>query len=296
MIRSRKDKNGNPRYQAIIKIKGYPNKAQTFRTKKEAEQWEIKTKAAMQEGRYWDHSNAGNCLFKEVIDRYIQEFLSKDSSNYKTFVGQLTWWKKQLGGYAVGKITSHLISQKLHELSKKTNSRGKVSSPATLNRYRSSLSCVFCAACNDWGMIAESPLSKVRKRKEPRGRVRFLDQNEKKRLLDACHKSGSHRLYLIVVLALATGMRKGEILNLKWKDIDLLKGKAILHETKNGERRIVSITGHALSLLRDHAKREHIFCSPYIFPSTFGTQVIDIRTSWEYKDLSACWVDAHALH
>ncbi len=42
VIRSRKDKHGNPRYQAIIKIKGYPNKAQTFRTKKEAQQWEIK--------------------------------------------------------------------------------------------------------------------------------------------------------------------------------------------------------------------------------------------------------------
>jgi len=61
MIRSRRDKDRNPRYQAIIKIKGYPNKAQTFRTKKEAQQWEIKIKAAIQEGRYWDHSNAGNC-------------------------------------------------------------------------------------------------------------------------------------------------------------------------------------------------------------------------------------------
>ncbi|PIS01133.1 MAG: integrase [Chlamydiae bacterium CG10_big_fil_rev_8_21_14_0_10_35_9] len=293
MIRSRKDKNGNPRYQAIIKIKGYPNKAQTFRTKKEAQQWEIKIKAAIQEGRYWDHSNAGNCPFIEVVDRYIQEFLSKNSSNYKTFVGQLMWWKKQLGGYAIGKITSYLISQKLHELSKRINGRGNVSSPATLNRYRSSLSCVFHAACNDWGMIAESPLSKVRKRKEPRGRVRFLDQNEKERLLDACYKSGSHRLYLIVVLALATGMRKGEILNLKWEDVDLLKGKAILHETKNGERRIVLITGHALSLLRDHAKREHIFCSPYIFPSTFGTRVINIRSSWEYAVKLAMLSDFH---
>ncbi len=280
MIRSRKDKNGKPRYQAIIKAKSYPTKAKTFRTRKEAERWEIKVKAAMQEGTYWDNSEALNCTLTEVIDRYINEFLSKDSRNYRTFVGQLTWWKKQLGYFAVGKISSYLISQKLHDLSEQINTRGKVASPATLNRYRGSLSCVFKAASHDWGMIKESPIPKVRKRKEPRGRIRFLSLDEKERLLQACLTSTSPFLYSIVVLALATGMRRGEILNLQWSHLDLVKGKAILHETKNGERRTVPLTGHALTILRNHANQPRHLCSPYVFPSTFGSKPIQIRTSW----------------
>lgn len=281
MIRSRKDKNGQPRYQAIIKNKGYPTKAKTFRTKKEAERWEIRIKAAMQEGTYFDNSEALHCTLNEVIDRYIKEFLSKDSSNYYTFVGQLNWWKKQLGCYAVGKITSFLISQKLHILSEQINTRGKVTSPATLNRYRGSLSCVFNAACSDWGMIKESPVPKVRKCKEPRGRIRFLSFDEKERLLKACLESTNSFLYTIVVLALATGMRRGEILNLQWKDIDLDRGRAILHETKNGERRTVSLTGHALNILREYANSPRQICSSYVFPSTFGSKSIQIRSAWE---------------
>ncbi len=76
------------------------------------------------------------------------------------------------------------------------------------------------------------------------------------------------------------GMRKGEILNLQWSHLDLDKGKAILHETKNGERRTVSLTGHALTILREYADRPRHFCSPYVFPSTFGSKPIQIRTSW----------------
>jgi integrase len=293
MIRSRKDKNEKPRYQAIIKNKGYPTKAKTFRTRKEAERWEIKVKAAMQEGTYWDNSRALHCTLSEVIDRYINEFLIKESRNYRTFVGQLTWWKKQLGSFAVGKITSFHISQKLQLLSEQINYRGNVASPATLNRYRGSLSCVFKAACNDWGMIKESPVPKVRKRKEPRGRIRFLSLDEKERLLQVCLTSTSPFLYYIVVLALATGMRRGEILNLQWKDIDLEKGKAILHETKNGERRTVSLTGHALSILREYANRPCQVCSAYVFPSTFGSKSIQIRSAWESAAKLAHLPDFH---
>lgn len=280
MIRSRKDKNGKPRYQAIVKEKGYPAKAKTFRTRKDAERWEIKVKVAMQEGAYWDNSEALNCTLSEVIDRYIYEILPKECSNFKTFVGQLEWWKKQMGSYAIGKISSHLVSQKLQYLSDTKNVRGSVASSATVNRYRSTLSCVFTAACNDWGMIKESPIGKVRKQKEPRGRVRFLDIDEKEKLLEACRRSTSQFLYSIVVLALATGMRRGEILNMKWSDVDLFKGKAVLHETKNGERRVVSITGHTLEILRAHANQPQHAYSAYVFPGAFGSKPIQIRSPW----------------
>jgi integrase len=78
-------------------------------------------------------------------------------------------------------------------------------------------------------------MRKVTKPREPRGLIRFLDDEERTRLLKACKESKNPYLYIVVVLALSTGMRHGEIINLTWKDVELDKGKIVLHETKNGE-------------------------------------------------------------
>jgi integrase len=63
-------------------------------------------------------------------------------------------------------------------------------------------------------------MTRVAKPREPRGRTRFLAQEERERLLDECKKSPLSLLYPIVVLALSTGMRKGEVMNLRWEDVD----------------------------------------------------------------------------
>lgn len=97
-------------------------------------------------------------------------------------------------------------------------------------------------------------MSKVRRMREPAGRVRFLSEEERAALLSACRRSGNPHLYHIVVLALSTGMRQGEILNLAWPDVDLKRGRLTLHKTKNGDRRGVLLAGYALELLRECAK------------------------------------------
>src|SRR5262249_55801997 len=121
----------------------------------------------------------------------------------------------------------------------------------------------------------------VRKPKEPRGRVRFLSDDERKRLLDVCRESDSQYLYTIVALALATGARKMELLSLTWQDVDLKRGVMTLHETKNGEHRTLPLTGHALALMREHAS---IQCkeTSLVFPSQNGKAARDIRTAWRH--------------
>ncbi len=71
-----------------------------------------------------------------------------------------------------------------------------------------------------------------------------------------------------------------EILNLIWSDIDFERQVIILHETKNGERRVLPVQGFALSLMKAHAKVRNLHCD-YVFPSKKKCQPIDIRTSWE---------------
>lgn len=77
-------------------------------------------------------------------------------------------------------------------------------------------------------------------------------------------------------------MRKNEILWLNWEDVDLIKGRIIIQETKNGQRHAVPLVGHALETLRklNHSRNN---ISQLLFPSTdlSLSKPYDIRTAWE---------------
>src|SRR5262249_29704070 len=152
--------------------------------------------------------------------------------------------------------------------------------PATVVRYMAALSHAFTIAVREWGWLDDSPMRKVGKPKEPRGRVRFLSDEERTRLLDVCRASNSEYLYPVVVLALSTGARKMELLNLTWRDVDLPRGVITLHNTKNGERRVLPLSGPALALMHQHSKIRRID-TPFVFPRRDGRKPLDIRSAWE---------------
>jgi integrase len=88
-----------------------------------------------------------------------------------------------------------------------------------------------------WGYARENPVRQVKLFKENNAIVRNLTPQEKDRLLAYC----SARIRPIVITALHTGMRKGEILNLTWSDVDLEKGIITVRDSKNHETRYIPI-------------------------------------------------------
>ena len=126
-------------------------------------------------------------------------------------------------------------------------------SPATVNRYLAALGHALTVAVKEWGWLEDSPMRKVRKKTEPKGRVRFLNKMEIETLLDAC-EAGPPWLHPVVAIALSSGMRQGEILGLRWPDIDLDRKRLVLHDTKNGERRAVALASPALAGLKAWSK------------------------------------------
>lgn len=142
------------------------------------------------------------------------------------------------------------------------------------------LSHAFSIAVREWEWVDDSPLRKVSKPKEPRGRVRFLSDDEREILLVACKQSEAPYLYPLVILALSTGARRGELLGLKWGDIDFQRETAILHETKNNERRSLPLTGLALKQAKKLASIRRID-SDLVFPDITGKKPIEIRPAWE---------------
>jgi integrase len=99
-------------------------------------------------------------------------------------------------------------------------------------------------------------------------------------LLETCQASRNPYLRIIVVLALATGARRGELLALRWSDVDLKRGTLTFHETKNGERRAVPLTGQALALMREHAKVRRLDTA-LVFPDATGRRALGIREAFE---------------
>ena len=99
----------------------------------------------------------------------------------------------------------------------------------------------------------------ISKLSEPRGHVRFLDDEEREQLLEACKVSTNPQLHTLVVLALiSTGARHGELINLRWSEVDWHRRVITLHDTKNKERRLLPLAHYALQLMEAQSKIRNI--------------------------------------
>jgi len=261
-------------------MRGYRPQSATFKRITDAKRWAQDTESAMRDGRYFRHAEAKKHLLSELIDKYIVEVLPSKPRNSINTQRNLLWWKDQIGFHPLSEITPALIAQYRDSLLNTLTYRNKKRSPSTVIRYLAALSHALTIAVNELGWMDSNPMSKVTKPKSPQGRVRFLDDDERKRLLEACKLSQSKHLYTVVVLAISTGMRKSEILKLCWSQVDLLRGQITLHLTKNGERRAVPLTGHAFELMTEWAKVRHIG-SDHLFPGVGTNKPVDTKKPWE---------------
>ena len=271
-------KNGHLNYRAQVRRKGASPLSATFTKLSDAKKWSQVTEAAIVEGRYFQTREAKRHTLAEMVDRYIRDILPhKSHSSIYMQTLQLTWWKQHLHYYALADITPALIAEYRDKLA-----RGESVSRAnsTVNRYLAALSHAFTVAVREWGWLDDSPMRKVRKPKEPRGRVRFLSDEERTRLLKACQESRNPYLYIAVIMGLSVGARKMEILGLSWRDVDLQRGCIILHDTKNRDRRVLPVTGYALELMQRHAKARRTDTT-LVFPDSTGRKPLSIRNAWE---------------
>ena len=280
-IEERKALSGATSYRVLVRLKGFPTQTATFSRKTDAKKWASQTEVAIRENRYFKTVESKRHTLKDLVDRYVQNILPTKPQSEQKQKSQLQWWVSQLGAYTLSDITPARISECRDTLLSEITYRKTQRSPSTANRYMAALSHAFSIAVKEWGWLEANPLNKIRKLKEPRGRIRFLSDEERKRLLTACHESNTPHLYLIVILCLSTGARKMEIMNLTWDDVDFNRNVITLHETKNGERRLLPLVHKARALLLEHSKIRNLE-SNLLFPSKHNAnKPIDIRAAWE---------------
>lgn len=131
-----------------------------------------------------------------------------------------------------------------------------------VNRELMALSRILTLAMND-GFILENPFRRVRSLRVDNGRICYLSADEEKRLLAALE--GQQHTQRIVILALNTGMRRGEIFNLKWDDVDFAREAINVRQTKTGKDRVIPMNDRVremLEMIRQESVSEYVFTSP----------------------------------
>lgn len=145
-------------------------------------------------------------------------------------------------------------------------------------------------------LLDRNPVSDISRKKEPRGRTRFLSDEERTALLEACAHSDWAPLNALVLLAITTGARRGELLSLKWADVDLKAARALVRDSKNGEQRTLPLAGKALDALRE-LKLQGSARSRFVFPAPNGRDepAEHIDAYW-YAALEAAGIEDMHFH
>jgi integrase len=242
-----------------VRLKGRSPVSKTFKTKAEAVRW-ARTQEALDiparpialpvpsgllgppqiPSESTEVPSLGPSL-AELFDKYEAE-VSPLKKGHAMEVYRLARLKSRIGHLGVSLVTSKDVAgyrdQRLKEVSS-----------GTVLRELVVLSHVFEVARIEWGYrIDSNPVKLIRKPKKARERDRRLDPGELQSLLQELQ--GNALVSSLVLLAIETGMRRGELVSMGWKDIDLQRRTVFLRDTKNGESRMVPLSTKAVSILQ----------------------------------------------
>ncbi len=242
-------KRGNA-FRVRINRKGYDTQSKTFKTRIEAVKWarHIETQIdqgliqpnKMQVNRILD----ANVRFDEAAEHYIKHH-SIHKRNCKTETGTIRALIRYWGNLSVQKIDK----AKVFEVRDDLLSRGR--SGDTVNHYYSAISKIYQMLQGEWSIGVNNPIKGVKRLPANPSRTKRVTGEVQTALLTACAQSKSPLLLPIVQMALETGMRRGEIMGLRWIDIDLNQRRIYLHQTKNGCPRQVPLSQTAVKVLSE---------------------------------------------
>ena len=235
--------------------------------KKLAKAIEAKIITDIVEGKYYEKPTGHNKTFRQLMDRFMKEHAPKVSgSMQKSYASSLKHLIPFFGDLNLLSISRKKISEyKVLRLDEGAR-------PSSLNRELAMVSKAFTLALDDWEWISgnDKPFSKMPYEKENNERDRWLTEDEEKSLLE----NSSEWLREIVVFALNTGLRQGELLSLEWNRVDLFRRTILIHKTKNGKPKTVPLNKNAMDVIARRAKEKvRKLKNDFVFLSSHGTKI-----------------------
>lgn len=236
-------KRGN-RWQCIVKRQGHPTHAQSFELKKDAEKWGRQQERLIDTGEWSDRIPVNQTTLKELLERYSLEISPTKRGKEIELIRLRRFMKSSLAKLPLSSISSQRVAlwrdERLTEVSS-----------ATVLRELQLLGHVFSVAGKEWNLaIQGNPVGLIRKPVSGKARDRVLTDDERIRLLESCQQCRNPWIKPIVIFALETASRRGEILALTWGAVNLDRGFATLSVTKTGEPRKVPLSPACITMLR----------------------------------------------
>ena len=234
-------------WQAIIRRKGHPAQTRSFPRKIDAEAWARQIEGDMDRGAFVSRKEAEKTTLSEALDRYETEIMPGKKGRRQEKQRIRAWKEDSLARRSLASIQGKDIA------AYRDKRVDEGASPNTIRLELALISHLFTVAVKEWGMSGlVNPVQQIRKPKLPQGRDRRLHPGELDRILSA---SGTPALADLVRFAIETGMRRSEIAGMTWDQVDLKMKIVSLHDTKNGEKRIVPLFPEALRILSGLPRR-----------------------------------------
>src|SRR5438094_137939 len=231
------------------------------------------------ENRYFPpNRQLGRMPFKDFAQMYLERE-GPLLKSIRTERNRVLAWAREFGNRPLGQITRTEIEAWRRE--KMARCR-----PATINRDLSRLRRMFSLAV-EWELLEESPMAGIRFLRENNARTRYLSLEECQRLIASCM---APHIRATVSVALHSGMRLGEILNLRWYDLDFASGFILVRDSKNGESRHVPMDATLFALFRAYPHRPS---TDLVFSSSSGGHIVDVRTGFLNSCKRAGLIDLH---
>ncbi|MDH3713464.1 MAG: site-specific integrase [Gammaproteobacteria bacterium] len=255
-------KRGPHQWQAQVRKKGHPTQSKTFATRSAAETWARSIEYEMDQGLFVSRVEAETTTLNELLQRYLEEITPQKKGAEPEAARVRALLKHSLTQRIVAGIRGVDIARYRDERLRKV-------CPATVKRDLVIISHLFEIARKEWGIHVQNPVRDIKLPPHAKARERRLEAardgeaSEETRLLNACREARNPYLLPVVRLALETAMRQGELVSLRWENIDLNQRIAHLPDTKNGESRTVPLSTTATNVLRSLPRS----LSGEVFPS-----------------------------
>jgi integrase len=271
-------------WQARVIREGFPAEVKSFATRSEAQKWARGIESAMDGGSYRSGSGADRMLLGDALARYSSQVSPSKRGHLDEVIRINALKRTKMAGYSLANLSPAIVAAFRDE-------RLRTVGAGAVIRDLSLLSSVINHARREWGVTAENPCQLVKKPPTPQGRTRVLSDEEERKLLNALISKGRRNpeLLPIVQLALQTAMRRGELLGLQWKHIDLNARTAYLPISKNGNPRTVPLSSEAMAILSAMPKRQtdQVFSiSAYALAAAFKKATVRSGlTAFRFHDL-----------
>jgi integrase len=261
------------KYRVIVKGKNGRRVSKVLHSISMAKKLERKLKTQSLENRMFGIKQIS------VIDGVWDKYLSWAKQHKRSWKNDLQRWQMHVQPHLSGKKMDAITTYDVHFVIKKMRLR-RTYAPATIKHVIVLIKRVYNWAGEMDLYSGQNPAAKIKIPKLNNEITECLSKDEICRLLKTLDHWVNTRVALLIKFALYTGLRRGELFNLKWENVDCKNGWIYLSDTKGGKDSYLPISDEALKVLNEAINHLPYPDCPYVFPNKHGGKRTTISKIW----------------